>query len=78
MKLSIKDIQTPLHRRAQIYLDGVPQTHVIEADEDRRTLTRYRLNNEGKPYIENGVVPTETVTGEVRIIDPEDKRRNKI
>lgn len=71
MKLSIKDVQTELHRRAIITLDGVRQTHCTEADEEGGYVERFKLKD-GKPFVEGEEVATERVYGEVRIIDPED------
>lgn len=72
MKLSIKDVQTPLHNRAIITLNGERVEYCTEADEEAGYVERFKLGKDGKPYIEGEEIATERVEGEVRIIDPED------
>lgn len=70
MKLSV-DIPNPLNDRVIIKLDGVVQEKVVEVDDEEGYVVKYKLNELGQMYLDGDEVPTETLYGEVEIIDPE-------
>ncbi|MNV42787.1 hypothetical protein D3C71_1344740 [compost metagenome] len=55
--------------KARIYLDGVEQTHCVTADEEEGLIVRYRLNEAGKPIVDeaNEAFVLETARGKVQI-----------
>jgi hypothetical protein len=53
---------------AEVFFNGVKQFNCISADDEIGIITRHRLDNDKRPLIDNGVVLTETVTGDVEIV----------
>ncbi|WYK06241.1 hypothetical protein DWF04_021480 [Cereibacter sphaeroides f. sp. denitrificans] len=50
-----------------VWLDGVEQSDVLEADTDAGYIVRAKLNETGKPYLIGDEVATERVTGVVTV-----------
>ncbi|MFQ6756708.1 hypothetical protein V6Z72_20390 [Cereibacter sphaeroides] len=50
-----------------VWLDGVEQSDVLEADTDAGYIVRAKLNEAGKPYLIGDEVATERVTGVVTV-----------
>lgn len=82
MKLHIDDRNgVDLHKaalcmRAEIYLDGVQQNRCIMADEEKGVIERYIPQDDPSFKVEmikqgGNCWPTETVSGVVKIVDPE-------
>ncbi len=55
--------------KSKVFLDGKELKYCITADEEKGRAFVYKLNDDGKPYIEPGTdeAATEWLTGNVRI-----------
>ncbi len=77
MKLSVEDWHSDdpekaaLCQRCIVTLNGNRVDYCLMADEENGLICRYVLDKDGNPVVEGEELRTETVTGEVRIIDPE-------
>ena len=80
MKLSVYDYDKydmetrSLCNRSVILLDGVEVKYCTEADEDEGYVTRIKLSSDGHPYLSGDELETETITGNVQIIGPLEKK----
>lgn len=67
MKLKAGD---PGSGRARIFLDGIERTHVIAADEEGRTITRIKTDENGDALVDRIAEDYryETLRGDVAIV----------
>lgn len=68
-KLSIADsaLLAKWAGRIEVLLDGALIDRVIEYDVEAGTVTRYRLNEEGRVYVVDGAAAEETLRGQVEV-----------
>jgi hypothetical protein len=67
MYLSVRDNPELSRRKVEVFLDGVEQKRVIEADDVNGFIRRY-VTKDGKPVVQNGELQTETLSGKVVIV----------
>lgn len=79
MRLSVSDFQEyneeklALCRRVVVLLDGVQVKNCTEADEEEGFVVRFKLTKEGSLILLGDEIETETLYGNVQIIDPLEK-----
>lgn len=56
--------------RCVVLLDGVHVKNCTEADEEEGFVIRFKLDDNGSLILNGAEVETETLTGNVQIIDP--------
>lgn len=80
MRLSVSDFQEydketlALCRRVVVLLDGVQVKNCTEADEEEGFVVRFKLTKEGSLILLGAEIETETLYGNVQIIDPLEKK----
>lgn len=80
MRLSVSDFQKydketlALCRRVVVLLDGVQVKNCTEADEEEGFVVRFKLTKEGSLILLGAEIETETLYGNVQIIDPLEKK----
>ncbi|MNJ08754.1 hypothetical protein D3C77_28780 [compost metagenome] len=60
--------------RCVVLLDGVQVKNCTEADEEEGFVIRFKLDDNGSLILNGAEVETETLTGNVQIIDPLEKK----
>ena len=60
--------------RCVVLLDGVHVKNCTEADEEEGFVIRFKLDDNGSLILNGAEVETETLTGNVQIIDPLEKK----
>ena len=79
MRLSVSDFKEydeeklALCRRVVVMLDGVQVKNCTEADEEEGFVVRFKLTKEGSLILLGAEIETETLYGNVQIIDPLEK-----
>ena len=80
MRLSVSDFKEydeeklALCRRVVVMLDGVQVKNCTEADEEEGFVVRFKLTKEGSLILLGAEIETETLYGNVQIIDPLEKK----
>ena len=80
MRLSVSDLheydeeKLALCRRVVILVDGVQVKNCTEADEEKGFVVRFKLDDHGKLILNGSEIETETLYGNVQIIDPLEKK----
>lgn len=80
MRLSVSDFheydeeKLVLCRRVVILVDGVQVKNCTEADEEEGFVVRFKLTKEGSLSLIGAEIETETLYGNVQIIDPLEKK----
>ena len=80
MRLSVSDFKEydeeklALCRRVVVMLDGVQVKNCTEADEEEGFVVRFKLTKEGSLILLGSEIETETLYGNVQIIDPLEKK----
>ena len=80
MRLSVSDFQEydeeklALCRRVVVLLDGVQVKNCTEADEEEGFVVRFKLDENGMLTVNGAEIETETLYGNVQIIDPLEKK----
>ena len=59
--------------RCVVLLDGVPVKNCTEADEEEGFVVRFKLDENGMLTVNGAEIETETLYGNVQIIDPLEK-----
>ena len=79
MRLSVSDFQEydketlALCRRVVVLLDGVQVKNCTEADEEEGFVVRFKLDENDMLTVNGAEIETETLYGNVHIIDPLEK-----
>lgn len=79
MRLSVSDFQEydeeklALCRRVVVLLDGVQVKNCTEADEEEGFVVRFKLDDRGNHIVNGAEIETETLYGNVQIINPLEK-----
>ena len=60
--------------RCVVLLDGVRVKNCTEADEEKGFVVRFKLDDHGKLILNGSGIETETLYGNVQIIDPLEKK----
>lgn len=59
--------------RCVVLLDGAQVKNCTEADEEEGFVVRFKLDDKGKVIVNGAEIETETLYGNVQIIDPLEK-----
>ena len=60
--------------RCIVLLDGVRVKNCTEADEEEGFVVRFKLDENGMLIVNGAEIETETLYGNVQIIDPQEKK----
>lgn len=80
MRLSVSDLheydeeKQALCRRVVVLLDGEQVKNCTEADEEEGFVVRFKLDENGMLTVNGAEIETETLYGNVQIIDPLEKK----